>query len=191
MKAYFSASVRGKAVFGDQYNRIVDTLKRLDFDVFSDHILKTDAEGIDRQSIEQVKDVYKALIIKLKKSDLVVAEVSTPSVSVGHEITEAINMNKPVILLHSDGGNRAMLLEGMAEAKVQNISYQDDNLVELLEKAVDEAKKAVDVRFNFFVSPKILNYLDWVAQKRMIPRSVFLRNLIEKEMRKNKEFNGQ
>jgi len=53
---------------------------------------------------------------------------------------------------------------------------------------LEEAKRRMDVRFNFFVSPKILAYLDWVAQKRMVPRSVFLRNLIEKEMKKDKGF---
>ncbi|MFA5025733.1 MAG: nucleoside 2-deoxyribosyltransferase [Candidatus Shapirobacteria bacterium] len=188
MKAYFSASVHGRSTYGEQYKRIVDTLKKLGYDVFAEHVMETDAEGIDRQSNQEIRDVYKNLITRIKKSDLVVAEVSTPSVSVGHEITEAINLNKPVILLHSDGGNRAMLLEGMLDAKVQNISYGKDNLIGLLEVAIEEAKKSIDVRFNFFVSPKILNYLDWIAQKRMIPRSVFLRNLIEREMKKDKEF---
>lgn len=188
MKAYFSASVHGRSINGENYKKIVDTLKKLGFEVFADHVMKTDAEGIDRQSDQEIKDVYRDLINRIKKSDLIVAEVSTPSVSVGHEITEAINLNKPVILLHSDGGNRAMLLEGMSDAKVQNIAYNSGNLIGLLEVAIEEAKKSVDVRFNFFVSPKILNYLDWVAQKRMIPRSVFLRNLIEREMKKDKEF---
>lgn len=188
MKAYFSASVHGRSVYKDQYKRIIDTLKKCGYDVFAEHVMETDAEGIDRQSNQEIKDVYKNLINRIKKSDLVVAEVSTPSVSVGHEITEAINLSKPVILLHSDSGNRAMLLEGMSDAKVQNISYFDNDLVNLLEGAIEEAKKLIDVRFNFFVSPKILAYLDWVAQKRMIPRSVFLRNLIEREMKKDKEF---
>lgn len=188
MKAYFSASVHGRSTGEEMYEKIVTTLKKLDFEVYSDHVMKTDAEGIDKQSAQEVKGVYQALINKIKKSDLVVAEVSTPSVSVGHEITEAITLNKPVILLRLEGGNRAMLLEGMSDVKVQNISYNKDNLVVLLGKAIEEAKKNMDVRFNFFVSPKILNYLDWVAQKRMVPRSVFLRDLIEKEMRKDKEF---
>jgi len=190
MKAYFSASVHGRSVCGEMYEKIVETLKKLDFEVYSDHVMKTDAEGIDKQSAQEVRDVYQALINKIKKSDLMVAEVSTPSVSVGHEITEAITLNKPVILLRLEGGNRAMLLEGMSDAKVQNISYNKDNLVTLLGKAIEEAKGNVDVRFNFFVSPKILNYLDWVAKKRMEPRSVFLRKLIEKEMKKDKEFKG-
>lgn len=73
---------------------------------------------------------------------------------------------------------------------MQIIRYDEDmnNLDGILAKAVEDAMKHADVRFNFFVSPKILAYLDWVAQKRMIPRSVYLRNLIEKEMKKNKDF---
>ncbi|PIU73395.1 hypothetical protein COS78_02610, partial [Candidatus Shapirobacteria bacterium CG06_land_8_20_14_3_00_40_12] len=77
-------------------------------------------------------------------------------------------------------------------------SVKSDNLLTLvytvvtlesgLRKVLDEASKKSDVRFNFFVNPKILAYLDWVAQKRMVPRSVFLRNLIEREMKKDKEF---
>ena len=188
MKAYFSASVHGKKNYSENYLAIVKTLKDVGFDVYADHILKTNAEEIDKQSIDEIKNVYKALIDKIKKSDLVVAEVSTPSVSVGHEITEAINLNKPVILLSTAGGNRAMLLEGRKDGKVQSINYTMTNLVANLRKAIEEAKGNMDVRFNFFVSPKILAYLDWVAQKRMIPRSVFLRDLIEKEMRKDKDY---
>jgi len=52
------------------------------------------------------------------------------------------------------------------------------------------ANKNIDVRFNFFVSPKIISYLDWVSKNRMVPRSVFLRELIEKEMKKDKDFRG-
>jgi hypothetical protein len=60
----------------------------------------------------------------------------------------------------------------------------------ILWDSLKEAKCLIDMRFNFFVSPKILNYLDWVGHKRMIPKSVFLRNLIEREMKKDREFKG-
>jgi len=71
MKAYFSASVRGKAVYGKQYKQIVETLEKLDFSVFSDHILKTESDGIDKQSLDQVKTVYKALIVILQSIERV------------------------------------------------------------------------------------------------------------------------
>ncbi len=190
MKVYFAASVHGRTNYNESYLTIVKTLKNLGCNVYADHILKTDVNEIDKQSSEEIRKVYKNLLDKIKEADLVVAEVSTPSVSVGHEVTEAVNLNKSVILLNIQGGNRAMLLEGLGRDKVQSISYTKENLEELLKKAVEESKKNVDVRFNFFVSPKILAYLDWVAQEKMIPRSVFLRNLIEREMKKDREFKG-
>ena len=68
------------------------------------------------------------------------------------------------------------------------VEYTEENIEETIREALNKIKDYSDVRFNFFVSPKILNYLDWIAQKRMIPRSVFLRNLIEREIKKDKEF---
>ena len=68
------------------------------------------------------------------------------------------------------------------------VEYDEKNIDNKLEEALKEVKRDIDVRFNFFVSAKILSYLDWVAQERMTPRSVFLRDLIEKEMKKDKKF---
>ncbi|MBU1088374.1 hypothetical protein KKA02_00630, partial [Patescibacteria group bacterium] len=72
--------------------------------------------------------------------------------------------------------------------KLVNFVYDKKNLKEKLQKALIDAVGKIDVRFNFFVSPKILSYLDWVAKTKRIPRSVFLRGLIEKEMRKDVSF---
>ncbi|MFA5894428.1 MAG: hypothetical protein WC851_01465 [Candidatus Shapirobacteria bacterium] len=190
MKIYFTASLRGKKEFGKNYISIVNSLTKQGNKVFSDHIIKFEPESLGVQSKEEAKKNYDRILSSIKKSDVFVAEVSTQSLSVGHEVTEAMALNKPMIILYS-GDNRPGLLFGSVYDKMQIIQYTvDSKLDEVLSKAVDDAMRHADVRFNFFVSPKILAYLDWVAQKRMIPRSVYLRNLIEKEMRKNKEFNG-
>ncbi|HEX8923958.1 MAG TPA: nucleoside 2-deoxyribosyltransferase [Patescibacteria group bacterium] len=188
MKVYFAASVRGKANFEEQYNKIVEVLQKGRCQVYADHILNNNSDKVEHQSHEEVQKAYKVLSEQMKKADLVVAEVSTPSVSVGHEISESLTMGKPVIMLHVEGGNRAMLLEGRRDERIQTIDYNIENLEKKLLEALDEASKLMDVRFNFFVSPKILRYLDWVSQNRKVPRSVFLRDLIEKEMRKDKEY---
>lgn len=188
MKAYFTAALRGKANLLENYREIVKVLKSEGYKVFDQHIM---AEGIENRVVEQSdeerKKVYAQLVKQLKESDVVVAEISTPSVSVGHEISFALEMGKVVIVLHTEG-NSSILLEGSDDKKLKMTEYNVSNLPRVLAKALDEARKEADVRFNFFVSPKILQYLDWVAQKRMIPRSVFLRDLIEHEMKKDKEF---
>jgi len=190
MKIYFTASLRGKKEFGKNYELIVKALSGLTDKVFSDHILKNDFSLIESQVKGEAQKSYVRLLTEIKKADVFVAEVSAQSLSVGHELTEAMALNKPVIILYQDDSRRPGLLFGSMYDKMQILEYTEGNLKSLLAKAVAEAMKHVDVRFNFFVSPKILSYLDWVAKQRMIPRSVFLRDLIEKEMKKDKAFKG-
>lgn len=187
MKIYFTASLRGKKEFGDYYIQIVKCLEQLGNKVFSDHVLSIDSVEVEAQEEADLQRAYGRLLKEIKQADIFVAEVSTQSLSVGHEITEAMNLNKPVVLLHV-AGKRPTMLFGSGYEKLQVVEYAANNLNSLVGESVEEAKKYADVRFNFFVSPRILSYLDWVAKTRMIPRSVFLRDLIEREMKKDKEF---
>lgn len=189
MRIYFTASLHGKKEFGDNYKKIVETMAKLGHKVFSEHIVNFEKPSLGNLSKEEAKKNYGKILGEIKKGDVVVAEVSTQSLSVGHELTEAISLNKPVVIMYT-GDNRPGLLFGSTYDKLQMCEYKSENLEVKVREALEEATKHTDVRFNFFVSPKILNYLDWVAQKRMIPRSVFLRNLIEKEMKKDKDFKG-
>ena len=79
----------------------------------------------------------------------------------------------------------------MQSDKLQVASYNDNNLDEVLTLSIDYASEQVDTRFNFFVSPLIVNYLDWVSKKKRIPRAVYLRRLIEQEMKANPEYNEE
>jgi len=65
---------------------------------------------------------------------------------------------------------------------------KNGDLEEILKMACGEAKEQMDTRFNFFISPLHQTYLDWIAKHRKIPRSVYLRDLIERDMAQNKEF---
>jgi len=107
----------------------------------------------------------------------------------GYLISKSLDLCKPAVVFYKKG-TKILFLKGINNPKLKLKEYDKQNIEKLLDEAIEEAKKEIDVRFNFFVSPKILTYLDWVAQKRMIPRSVFLRNLIEREMKKEKEFKG-
>ena len=187
MKVYFTASLRGKEEFGEYYTKIVKYIESRGHKMISNHVFVNDSKSIAAQDKAHALKAYHQLVDSIKKADIFISEVSTQSISVGHELTEAMNLNKPVVVMYM-GERRPSMLFGSGYEKLQMIQYTVDNYEALLDHALEEAGKHTDVRFNFFVSPKILNYLDWVAQKRMIPRSVFLRNLIEREMKKDREF---
>ena len=189
MKVFFSGSRNLKEEFSEWYQKIIAELKSEGLEVIDNTVVRIPKEAINIPDSEK-QAIYKNLVKLIDKADISVFEASYPStIHIGHEITLAIEKGKPVVILYSDEpGHEPMLFRGLNSDKVIWVDYNGDNLTKKLADAIDRAKKIIDVRFNFFVSPKILNYLDWVAQNRKLPRSVFLRDLIEKEMRKDKEY---
>ena len=71
---------------------------------------------------------------------------------------------------------------------IRAVKYTLGNLENVIKKLITEVKSSIPVRFNFFVSPEINEYLDWIARVKRTPRAVYLRELLEKEMEKSKEF---
>ena len=111
------------------------------------------------------------------------------SMSMGYLVNKALELSKPVIALYTTG-HEPFFLTGLDDPRLQIVEYNLDNVYEKVEEAVDYANSQQDTRFNFFVSPKHINFMDWIAQNKKIPRSVFLRRLIEREMANDPEYNS-
>ncbi|KUK79229.1 MAG: hypothetical protein XD95_0535 [Microgenomates bacterium 39_7] len=188
MKIHFDASGRGFDEFGKYYKKIDDVIKELGHqstnNMFDSSVVQQFYDGPHEKRVRR----YKNLMTSLKQSDLVVLEVSIHSLSMGFWMQKALELNKPVIALHLKEYDPSFL-QGIDNEKLQLIEYEEENLEEVLRYAIDFASDQQDTRFNFFISPKHQNYLDWISQNRKIPRSVFLRRLIEKHMEENEEYN--
>ncbi len=191
MQVYFVASSRLVAKDVELYSQIYKTISS-DHKMVSDRVLKWIKGGIkdlSKESIETKKENYLHVIKSIKKADIVVMEISGHSVSMGFILSKAMEENKPVIAMYTADMD-PVFVKGIVNSKLILAEYNKENLKQVITESINKAKCLVDMRFNFFVSPRILNYLDWIAQKRMIPKSVFLRHLIEREMKKDREFKG-
>lgn len=189
MKIYFIASSRLVDTDPKLYEKIYNFISK-DNRMVSDKVMqwiKMGVINIQEASKKQKVDNYKTSVDCVKKSDLVIMEVSGHSMSMGYLVSKALEISKPVIALYKKG-HMPVFLSGIQDPKLRIVEYENGDVLSVLENAIIKAKSLVDVRFNFFVSPSILTYLDWVSKRRMIPRSVFLRDLIEKELKKDKEY---
>ena len=189
MKIYFIASSRLVGANPKLYSKVYSYLSA-DNKMISDKVLKWVKMGVRDMNVAPLKikkENYLESLDSVKKADFVVMEVSGHSMSMGYLISKALEMNKPVIALHKQE-HAPNFIKGIGDPKLIICEYDEKNVDEVLEKSLKTATGLIDVRFNFFVNSKILNYLDWVSQKRMVPRSVFLRNLIEHEIKKDKEY---
>lgn len=191
MKIYFVASARLVDIEPKLYSRMYLCLSAQG-KMVSDKVMRWVKTGVrDMTGVPQKikRENYIQSIDSVKKADVVVMEVSGHSMSMGYLISNALEMNKPVIALHNKE-HTPVFIKGINDSRLIISEYDKENVEQVIKEALNKANSLIDVRFNFFINPKILNYLDWIAQKRMLPRSVFLRNLIEREMKKDKEFRG-
>jgi 2'-deoxynucleoside 5'-phosphate N-hydrolase len=189
MKIYFTASSRLIGANPKLYLKMYSYLSA-EGKMVSDKVLKWVKMGvkdISKSPLKVKKINYIDSVNSVKKADIIFMEVSGHSMSMGYLVGKALEMNKPVIVLHNKQ-HVPNYIKGISDQKLIISEYDEGNVETIMGKALKKASGMIDVRFNFFVNSKILNYLDWVAHKKMLPRSVFLRNLIEKEIKKDKEF---
>lgn len=190
MKVFFVASPRAIQKESGLYQEMYEAVRSNCSKMVGKMVLEftgIDLEGFYNRSHKERIEHYKRTMAYVKEADVVVVEVSEHSMSMGYIVNKALEASKPVIALYREGFE-PYFFSGIENEKLVIVKYKKNNFREMIADAFEKIRSLSDVRFNFFVSPKILAYLDWVAKRRMIPRSVFLRDLIEREMKKDKEF---
>jgi len=187
MKVVFIASQAQSVELAGYYKQINDALESKGMTVFSGHLFtnENDSDLVDKKQIEAW---YKEVIQHVRAADTIFVEISYPStVNVGHILTYALDTGKPVVALYRSG-REPFFLRGRVDDKLVLLEYSDKDINEVVSNALEYVSSAQDVRFNFFISPEIGRFLDWISKKKRLPRAVYLRKLIEEDMKANKEY---
>jgi len=185
MTAYFTASIAGKQYHTAKYQKIIDILRAKNIEVMADHIMDATEAKISLETKQERIAFHNKLEEWITGCDFMVAEVTFPSISVGYEISLAIHRGKPVLLLYSEG-NPPSLLSEHKEERIICEKYTITTLREIIDYFLYYVKGSNDMRFTFFITPKIAAYLEDLSKKAKIPKSVYLRHLIEMDMKENK-----
>jgi len=189
MKIFFIASIHGKQKFIDHYQKIVDIVEAKDHKITADHVLNSTKMEMAKWDHDQDLAFHKKVLRGIKSHDVVLAEISYPSLSVGYLLALAVESGKPAIALYNTEKKPHLLRTLEADDKFYSYQYRDYvDLQDELPLLIKFAGEQQDTRFNFFISPRHQNYLDWIAKNKKIPRSVFLRRLIEEHMEENEEY---
>ena len=119
----------------DAYEKLIALLQKYG-EVLTEHIGEKNV--IMSESGSYTDDfIYKRDMSWLNDSDVVVAEVSTPSLGVGFEIGYAVEVNKPVLCLYKIGAEYQLsaMISGCPEIEVQNYDHLEE-LVKPIEKFI-------------------------------------------------------
>ena len=187
MKIYFGSSPRIKEQYAKEIERLYELIKKLGFKHTSNFINEVEPKAYSQLEPEELNLLHQKTLREIKKADVCVFEASLQDLSVGFLINFALDVGKTVIVL-SQSKDEPSLLPHIKEENLIFVSYTPKDLEEKIKEALEQARGRGDIRFNFFVTPQILSYLNWLSGRRRIPRAVYLRSLIEREMKKDTEF---
>ena len=98
MNIYFSGSIRGGRNDVDIYQKIISHLKTFG-NVLTEHIGDNSLES-DGENIKSNKEMHDRDLELLQESDIIIAEVTNPSLGVGYEIAKAIQYQKKIICIY-------------------------------------------------------------------------------------------
>jgi len=183
MKIYFSTSLRAKKLYQKNFEKIYKIIEDLGNKHTSDFILEAEPESFYKRSGKAFTRFYDKLTKQIRKADICVFEVSLHSLGIGYCVNLALDMGKPVVILHVKD-KKPVLFQGIKDKRMQIYEYNLNNLERVLKDALEIAKDAMDIRFTFFITSKINRFLDWISKTKKIPRAVFLRRLINEAMEK-------
>ena len=116
MKIYFSGSIRGGRQDAELYSQLIEFLKQYGT-VLTEHI---GHDTMDHSKTD--REIHDEDMAWLQESDMVIAEVTTPSLGVGYEIGRAVEMDKRILCLYrnTDGSKLSAMIKGSPDFNCYN-----------------------------------------------------------------------
>ncbi|XP_001929323.1 2'-deoxynucleoside 5'-phosphate N-hydrolase 1 isoform X2 [Sus scrofa] len=128
---YFCGSIRGGREDQALYGRIVSRLRRFGA-VLTEHVAAAELSARGEEAAADDRAIHERDLAWLQQADVVVAEVTQPSLGVGYELGRAIALNKPVLCLFRPQSGRVLsaMIRGAAEGSRFQVWDYDEAEVE-------------------------------------------------------------
>ena len=136
MNIYFSGSIYGGRQKLDTYKKLIKELAKfgtiLDEEVADDNVLVKEANLSDN-------DVFESLVNRIKRADLIFAEITVPSLGVGYELGYADSQDKRIICVYDKNITPKVTTMLRGNKKLKIIPYTDiDEIINNLENILKE-----------------------------------------------------
>lgn len=122
MNIYFACSITGGRNDEAIYQMIVDAL------VADGHTVPTaslaQSEVVALEQIVIPEEIYARDVAWIRESEMLIAEISTPSHGVGYEIGYALGLGKRVLCLHRDGVGVSKMITGNPDPNLMVQAYR-------------------------------------------------------------------
>ncbi|CAG0928918.1 hypothetical protein PLCT1_00859 [Planctomycetaceae bacterium] len=143
MKIYFSGSISGGREHAAIYQQLVAYLQALSYDVLSAHV--ADPDVLEREKDTSPRVVFERDVAWVHECDVMIAEVSTPSLGVGYEYGLAVQLGKPVLCVYRSGLRMSKMITGNPAPNLKVATYSTEAELEHITQTFLEALTTAQV----------------------------------------------
>ncbi len=122
MRVYFACSITGGREFERIFQAVVEALLQDGHQVPTAHLAGSDVKALEAAADPQ--EIYTRDVAWIRSSDVLIAEVSTPSHGVGYEIGFALGLWKPVLCCFQQGRAVSKMITGNPDSNLQVVAYR-------------------------------------------------------------------
>lgn len=166
MKIYFTASTSKFSLYKDQYFGIREFLIKQGHTLTRDWLPRADRR-ISRgdEDIYDMKEIYQECMKGIREAELVIVEDTASNFSTGHQITMALQWNKPTLVLWSKPKHdhfRSTFIEGLESEYLNTSSYEEDKFADPISTFINKYSRGTGKhRFHLVISEQEKAYLEW------------------------------
>ena len=121
IKVYFCGSIKGGRQDRKIYEELIHHISKY-AEVLTEHIADANA-ALDHHLTD--KEIHDRDIEWLRESDLIIAEVTQPSLGVGYEIGRALEWGKPIVALYRNNEEKKLSAMIAGVDAIQVYLYND------------------------------------------------------------------
>lgn len=185
MKIFFTCSYKGKELYQKEYDMIIRVLQEEPIDLIGTEVgnyMQLLPKSVKDRYQDEKRLHYEAVRYGILHSDAVILEISQEDFQLGHEATLAIQAKKHVLCLsiHEDFSKKISneYFHGAKYSKYDITTYIEDFLALLQEEKLSN-------RFNMFLTPDQIRYVQDVAEGKGMTMSEYIRELINDDKQKH------
>jgi hypothetical protein len=192
MKVFFSASTADFMTYREYYFAIRDFLIR-EGHVLTRDWLKPTYEKIQAKiDTVGIEEIYTAVMKALDEAELVIIEDTVSNFSTGHEITVALQRQKPTLVLWCRPKHRHFkqtFIQGVKSDYLQVSEYNLDNYQEIIRNFIKKYEHATQkTRFHLVIDEVERRYLEWAKFTKHASRTKVIRKALRTTINNDQEY---
>ncbi len=192
MVIFFSCSTKDILKYKVFYKEIRDSIKSLGHTINRDWIEKSIEVAEKNKDDIPTYSIYREVMSAIVTADMVVIDATVRSMSVGHQLTFALQKKKPVLLLQyskEEKGLSELFISGAKSPLLMIRNYKSkEEIMPVIKEFARKYESNSKTRFNLVLNKAQENYIEWASFTHKKSKTEIIQESINEKMEKDKGF---